>query len=150
MNPALKFTLKVWFTSAALSPVIIALWQMVYHNISGDDIAILLFLILFGGIFSIPSAALLWLAAYLIPIKSGLNYPAQKTLLTIVGLSLTCLPFFIITGDLSLNNDIGYIIIIYAITIVAGIWVYPLRPADSDTLEIPIENQPDQDANTLI
>jgi hypothetical protein len=131
----LKYTLKVWLTSVFILPLIILLYGVINsHGNIGDAPALAIFEIVIGGISSMPSALLLWLTVYLLS-KTTLNCQAQKTVLTFSGVLLTALPFFFITGDLSLDTGVGYVIALYASTIIAGIWLYQLQPPTDDVLQ---------------
>jgi hypothetical protein len=136
MRPALKYTLKVWLTSVCVSPVIITLYESLRLKSmsASDDAVFVIFAIIFGGIFSMPCAVLLWLTTHGV-LKTSLNNEAQKTVLTFIGAALTGLPVVLINGNLSLNNAIGYMTTLYAITIVAGIWIYRLQPQTDDVLQ---------------
>jgi hypothetical protein len=134
MHPAPKYTLKVWLSSVCVSPVIIILYESLrFKSIPvGDEAAFVIFAIIFGSIFSMPSAGLLWLTTHGV-LKTSLSNEAQKTVLTFVGVALTGLPIFLFDNS-SLNTDVGYVIILYAATIVTGIWVYRLQPAIDENL----------------
>jgi hypothetical protein len=129
MHSSIKYTLKVWSTSVIVSAAFIVLCFISHNNNDlVGTISFWFYIIVFGGMLSIPSATLLWITTYVL-LKTNFNNIVQKSILTFVGILLTALPFFFIVGDFRLASDLDLTIILFAVPVVAGIWIYRLQPA---------------------
>jgi len=89
----------------------------------------------FWGYFLVPSFCILWLGAYLIVRYTDWNIIIQKIVLTFLGIGLSSLPFFILSGAWTFRGERVPYSLIYAAVIVAGIWFYRLRPKEEESVE---------------
>ena len=132
---AFFYTLKIWVTALLLSPVIIAFCESSLSNVLGDCLALMIIGSIFGAIFSFPSFCALWLGAYLIVRYADWNIIIQKIVLTFLGIGLSILPFFILSGSWTFRGERVPYSLIYAAVIVAGIWFYRLKPKGEESTE---------------
>lgn len=134
MLSSLKYTLKVWQTAVFAAPVIPMITLSLPAESIDSAVMTWLYFSIFGMLFSIPSALILWLSTYLMRLCKMLTVIQIKALLTLISIALTLLPFIWFGfGNVSNWRD-AFIPIIYALTIVAGIWFYKLD-ADKYYLE---------------
>jgi hypothetical protein len=127
----LKFTLKVWQTAALLSPVLITLYTSVtkfrssFLQLTSPDevISFCFFGYIFGSLFTIPCALILWLVTLLANKYIMMGVVSGKMLLSLIGFMLALAPF-ILLGMMNTNEI--YVPLCYAGVIIAGIWLYSL------------------------
>jgi uncharacterized membrane protein len=89
--------------------------------------------IVISGLLSLPCLLLLYLACKYI-VKYAGNTTTFKLLLTLAGVVLTYVPFWIIDDfNPLLDKDLlsQSLFISYCVLIVAGIWLYKLKPVSS-------------------
>lgn len=130
---ASDYALKVWATSIFVGPLFVLAFSLIKAsvnktltstNVSG--LGIILVIVLFGAILSLPSFLLFYLACRYI-ISHIDNVQLSKTLLSILGIILTYLPFLII-------DDFNYLLdkdqlsqplfITYSSAIIGSIWFH--------------------------
>ncbi len=130
---ALEYTIRVWLTSVLFGPILLILGLLMH---SQGEYGILLVAILFGAFLSIPSFFLLYFfTKYSTKLQD--NIIITKCLLTIVGILLTYIPFYILNGyHLMLDGDLlsRYFFISYCIVIIFGVWFYKLKLVDAETI----------------
>jgi len=131
MKQALIYNLKVWLTAVITGPPLYLIVEEIVNkhnqtNLEGGILFVLMSLF-YGLALSIPSYLLLLLSVYLSTrwLESGL---VTKLILTVVGTSLTLIPFLLVFGH---DDSITRIETIpwcfsYCVVIVIGIWLYKL------------------------
>ena len=131
MKQVLIYSLKVWLTSVLLGPLLYYPAQIIIepqypHQFHYD--------VKYGFIFSLPSLVVAIITVVLIkPIPTTLT--VKKLLLSIVGVVLTAMPFYLLKGGW-VQQGTEYLIA-YGSIIVIGIWVYRLEPmVNNNTTDI--------------
>ncbi|MBE9584977.1 hypothetical protein IM792_11005 [Mucilaginibacter sp. JRF] len=129
MNIALKYTLRVWQTAVFVAPVFILMLSIVPSEGASDAFFIYLIGIVAGFIWSIPSFLFLAICAFIVS-TSRISITSAKAWLTVAGLALSWLPFYMLDGVRFITDDDTsslYFISIYAIVIVISIWMFRLE-----------------------
>ena len=124
----IKYTLKVWATALFMAPVIIVASGLMKSFNINDALGMIMFGILIGAIYSLPSVALLAIATCFIA-KYNMPLLYKKAVLTVIGIVLTMLAFIIFnSGKSILFEELSWDRAVYATAIIAGIWFYRLTP----------------------
>lgn len=123
MKQALIYSLKVWLTTAIISPILIIIIRLMIdatliHSHTSGLLVLYLFMLGTGLMLSLPSAILLWLMAYSI-IISKVAVTFQRTLIAIVSFLLVCIPLIIIGFMLDTRDLIYHIGTYYLVTVIA-------------------------------
>jgi len=127
MKQALIYSLKIWLTAVVIAPIVTEIVDYLIRAGSTDE-GVFYFILLsipYGLLLSLPCWVLLWLAVYLIG-KTGLSITYKKVLLSVIGLALTVLPFYLVFGHDDGSNTLELWIwpFSYTLVIIAGIWFY--------------------------
>lgn len=136
MKQAIIYSLKVWLTAVLLSPLLSVILFEPFDDHNSTDIKGALFFILlsipYGLVLSIPSWLLLWISVWLVN-RLSTSSIKKKWMLSIIGLVLSLLPFYLIFGhdDNPVGEGAIEWAVAYCIVILAGIWFYPLKGRDS-------------------
>ena len=139
-NGPLKYALKTWQTAVFFAPFIIIAFGLLHAGSIGDAVMFFAFGALTGMVFSVPSALLFWLAAY-ITTKQDIHWKYKKIILSVIGVTLTMLAFMLYADGTLPGKDMFAFIIIYAAVIVAGVWIYKLRTVPAEEELYPAGNQ---------
>jgi type IV secretory pathway VirB3-like protein len=124
---ATYYSLSVWLTSVILTPIIVTLYLARKENMPPDK-EIGPMMLMWGGIFSIPSLLILGLTCHYL-VNRFHTVKAVKMVLTVISVILTYAPFWVI-NRFSFKDDSGTVSLFflpYCLTIVAGIWFYRLK-----------------------
>jgi hypothetical protein len=121
MKQALIFSLKVWVTAVIIGPLLRLFTMRIIGQISHSDTELLEISLVIGGIVSIPSWLLLFLATVQIN-KIAFTLAVKKLIITFIGIIFTLLPFQVLFVGVPSEWSIYYCIVI-----VAGIWFYKLN-----------------------
>jgi hypothetical protein len=121
MKQALIFSLKVWVTAVIIGPVLYILTTRIMGQVSHNDIELLEISIILGGVLSIPSWLLFFIATVQIN-KVTYILVAKKLIITFIGIVFTLLPFYTFFKGTPSEWSICYCVVI-----VAGIWFYKLN-----------------------
>ena len=137
MKQAIVYSLKVWLTSVAAAPFFVLIIGLLGKM--GEGVGIALAMLMLGTLFSLPSFLLLLLACWIL-IRTQRKVVVIKVGLTLIGVLLTYIPFFII-------NDYAFLInrdelsrtffVIYSLLITFGIWFYKFKGAGKKQINIP-------------
>ena len=127
-----NYVIKIWTTSVIAGPMLLVVIALIQHNVTEDPFAITEFLtiILMGSIFSLPSMVIFYLACRL-AIPNARNKIFLKGLLSVIGVLLVYIPFFIIDDFhplLNIDQLSRLLFITYAPVIIATIWLYKIKP----------------------
>ncbi|MDB4905039.1 MAG: hypothetical protein JWQ63_4320 [Mucilaginibacter sp.] len=135
MIQAFIYTLKVWWTAAIVSPILILIFlPNQNHSDNSQDFIITCLVVFVGAIYSVPSAILFYLTSRWV---NKLKVYLQKLILTVVSTVLTYLPFGLIKGiRLEFDNSTIVLLGSYYIVIVAGIWLYKLMLVNNESISI--------------
>ena len=129
--------MKVWITGLFLSPFVYFLFNGLAHTnglgaLAREFTGFMVFSIVLGSVFSLPSYALLYFITILVN-KSQRSALSKKAILLIVSIILTILPFYVFSlvnlnegqhANLKLEG-------FYLATITASIFCYEMRAPDS-------------------
>jgi heme/copper-type cytochrome/quinol oxidase subunit 4 len=132
-----KYSMKVWITGLFLSPFVYFLFNGLDHTnglgaLAREFTGFMVFSIVLGSVFSLPSYALLYFITILVN-KSQRSALSKKAILLIVSIILTILPFYVFSlvnlnegqhANLKLEG-------FYLATITASIFCYEMRAPDS-------------------
>lgn len=123
-----SYSLKIWLTSASLSPVIFVLIDLGMVSVMAF-LFMFFFMFLYGLLFSAPCFAMLYLAVKLTNrLKSK---PAiKKGILVLAGIALTIISLYMYAAQQReynnfIDNGMAYC---YLLTTIAGIIFYKLNP----------------------
>ena len=140
MKQAIVYSLKVWLTSVVVAPFLVLLIGLLGKM--GEGVGIALAMLMLGTMFSLPSFLLLSLACWALT-RMQSKIVMIKVELTLIGVLLTYIPFFII-------NDYAFLInrdelsrtffVIYSLLITFGIWFYKFKGASKEQTDIPDSN----------
>lgn len=140
MKQALIYSLKVWLTSVVAAPFLVLLIGLLARM--ADRVGIVLAMFILGMLFSLPSFLLLSLSCR--TLKSMQNKVVIiKAELTVIGVLLTYIPFFIINDyAFLLNRDESskYFFVLYSLLIIFGIWYYKLNGGSVEPVNLPDNN----------
>ena len=129
MKQAFIYSLKVWLTAVFITPLLLKLFWMIINESSGSNAVGAL--IIFGGILSIPSVLLLFLTS-LILISKAITVTSMKLILSLAGIILAYLPVWILNGrQFALDSFMLNFFVGYTVVVIAGIWVYKLKPGNA-------------------
>jgi hypothetical protein len=134
MKQALIYSLKVWLTSVVAAPFLFLTLELLKHT--GIAIEILPIAWLIGGMLSVPSFILLYITSNCL-VKLHYNIVSSKIMLSLIGIVLTYVPFFLINGyHLLLDGDLLSLplFISYSCAILACVWSYKLGLSPSTDL----------------
>jgi hypothetical protein len=129
-NNALGFSLKVWLTALFLGSLGSGIILTDGHTGFSGLISWLSLSIIFGGIFSLPSFAILFLSSWKL-CNISLTNLNRKLILTGVGILSCLLAFYFAIDIFSTDFDL---FLPYFVTIIASIWFYKLNPATQSSL----------------
>lgn len=137
MNPTLKYTVKIWLAGALLTPVFILLFNLFPSKGASDFMFIYLICAVVGLLWSIPSFFVLIISTSILS-SINLKTNALKSWLTIVGIALVRLPFYMFDPDISILNDNSLIniIFIYVTVITTAIWLFRLETRADQLTEV--------------
>ncbi|TWJ03502.1 hypothetical protein JN11_01048 [Mucilaginibacter frigoritolerans] len=128
MKQTLIYSLNVWLTSVVAAPLLFLIFTLPKNT--GIGIEILPFEWLMGGVLSVPSFLLLYLTSnYLVRLRFSILI--DKIILSLVGILLTYIPFFLINGyHLILDGDqlSQPLFICYSCATVICLWFYKFNP----------------------
>ena len=140
MKQAIVYSLKVWLTGVVVAPFLVLMIGLLGKMVDGIGIA--LAMLMLGTLFSLPSFLLLSLACWALT-RMQRKVVIIKAELTLIGVLLTYIPFFII-------NDYAFLInrdelsrtffVIYSLLITFGIWFYNFNGASKEQIDIPGNN----------
>jgi len=140
MKQAIVYSLKVWLTSVVVAPFLVLLIGLLGKM--GEGVGIALAMLMLGTLFSLPSFLLLSLACWALT-RMQSKIVMIKVELTLIGVLLTYIPFFII-------NDYAFLInrdelsrtffVVYSLLITFGIWFYKFNGASKKQINIPDSN----------
>ena len=140
MKQAIVYSLKVWLTSVVVTPFLVLLTGLVGKM--GEGVGFALAMLMLGTLFSLPSFLLLSLACWALT-RMQRKIVMIKVELTLIGVLLTYIPFFII-------NDYAFLInrdelsrtffVVYSLLITFGIWFYTFKGASKEQINIPDSN----------
>ncbi|SRR5258708_38854957 len=137
MIQAFIYTLKVWWTAAIVSPILILIFlPNQNHSDSSQDFIVTCLVVFVGAIYSVPSAILFYLTSRGV---NKLKVYLQKLILTVASTVLTYLPFGLIKGiRLQFDNSTIVVLGSYYIVIVVGIWFYKFTPVNNESTNVTI------------
>ena len=134
MKLAILYSIKIWLTSVVLSPVVFVFGDDLIHPNNSEwfysALGFIGFSIVYGLVLSIPCVIILFLfAGSLVYRKLDMIY--KKLLLSIVGIVLSILPFYLLFRGDDNRFDLYTFFwsLSYCFFIVAGVWFYELEPA---------------------
>jgi hypothetical protein len=129
------YSVKVWATSVLIGPIVLLfVAPLLAYRANGsffkiEDIELFIVIILMGAICSLPSFAVFYFISKVI-INYFHNPLYSRLLLTVIGVLVIYLPFFLIDdGSFLLNIDIlsRPMFTSYSIVLIASIWLYKLK-----------------------
>ncbi|PWV56608.1 hypothetical protein [Chitinophaga sp. S165] len=129
-----SYSLKIWLTSASLSPVIFVLFDLGMVSVMAF-LFMLFFMLLYGLLFSAPCFALLCLA---VKLTNRLKYSLgiKKGILVLAGIVLTLVPFYSYYPQQEyfkfIDNGMIYC---YLFSTMTAIIFYKLHPAVNKLIE---------------
>jgi hypothetical protein len=109
------------------APLIIVACGFIKSGNLGDAIMLFAFGAITGMVFSIPSALLFWLSAYIIT-RQEIAWAYKKVILSVIGIALTLLAFMLYADGAMPGRSLLTYLTVYATVIVAGVWIYKLKP----------------------
>ena len=143
-----EYALKVWMTGAFAGPGLICLyflfeqvfkgWIYVIFDNFFTSIGIYLVSAVIGVLVSAPSFFLLWICVWLIN-RLSLQDMTKKSLIFIVSTGLTMLPYYYFLKGEIWNAVIIKTILPYWLSVGFGIFIYPLKTAESGLSPVPNE-----------
>jgi|GEM_PF-4122014 len=128
MKQSFIYSLKVWLTAVFVAPALIIGIQTLQHNYGLTHWVAYYVAVVVGGLYSLPSAALFYLAVYLAK-RFYMGQIQAKIWLTFAGILLTLLAMTFLSRGLPNSKEVFYTEV-YAGVIVAGVWFYKLKPAE--------------------
>lgn len=133
MNSILKYTIRIWLTGALLTPIFILLFNLFPSEGASDFLFIYLIGAVVGLLWSIPSFFILIISTSLLS-SMQLRKNALKSWLTIAGIVLVRLPFFVFDPQGSILDDNSFlnIIFMYVAVITTAIWLFHLKQSNKE------------------
>ena len=157
MKPAIIYSLKVWLTTSILTPILITLMHCYFlasnhlnpfHNPKVFHRELLHLITMIEGtcIFMVPLGLGLYYSVILLN-KRSIRSVAIKGYLSIIGVTLAVLPDAVFLFYMIWSNPdspfititiIGFThaMVCYALSVLAGIWFYKLKPNPGSALSI--------------
>jgi len=137
MKPVRSYCLRIWFTSFLIAPVIILVAQLPFGgegNFFSEPLwsmlqlmSYMLYMVFFGLLLSVPGFILFYLITSLLS-KIILNRNLVKLTLSVIGIALFVLLFFLLFHTQSFLNKRGFIAYsAYPLLFLSGIWFYKLN-----------------------
>jgi hypothetical protein len=117
----LFYCLRVWFSALLVGTVLLETFTR------GDNFKFIVFMLLVGSAYSIPSLLLAWIVSFLIIRTSG-SRRAKRLWIAVLAVPLVVLPFIIaLQGDVEYDwQSMFRIAGLYYLPILAGIFFYSL------------------------
>ncbi|RKR82541.1 hypothetical protein BDD43_2726 [Mucilaginibacter gracilis] len=136
MDHTLKYSFKVWVTSAILASILS--WLIVFVQVNSIHDFILGLELLLGmpvmivltGMFTFPSAIILYFSVRYLT-RYYIGFVCTKMILTLLGLLLTSVYVYML-NDFSFHSNIftlDYLLVVapYYFAIIISIWIYKLK-----------------------
>jgi len=133
MKHAILYSIKIWLTSVVISPVVFIVGDCLTHpnNRIGlyGCLGFIGYSLAYGLVLSIPCWLILFLMAGSL-VNRNLNMVYKKLLISIIGVALSILPFYLLFR----NDDNGFDLytfiwsLSYCSFIIVGVWFYELEP----------------------
>ena len=136
MKQSFIYSIKVWLTAVFVAPALIIGIQTLQHNYSLTNGIAYYVGVVVGGLYSVPSAVLLYLTVYLAN-RFYMGQIRAKILLTFAGGLLTLLAMVLSCGGLPSIKEVFYTEV-YASVIVAGVWFYKLKMVERQPVEVSV------------
>jgi hypothetical protein len=130
----MRYTLKVWLFTGIISPLFIALVLGIFINKSKFDsifksYEIIVLMILFGLILSLPSMILFYLIKR--NLRENISNWLKKSALSVYSFLSVWLTFYIVDkGFITKWSEQTIWVLIYSITIVLGIWILKIPKSE--------------------
>lgn len=131
MKRSFIYSIKVWLTAVFVAPALIIGIQTLQHNYSLTHGIAYYVGVVVGGLYSVPSAALLCLAVDIVSRYCRREVTA-KIWLTFAGMLLTLLAMCICSEGLPNSKEVFYTEV-YTAVIVAGVWFYEVKMVEQRT-----------------
>jgi hypothetical protein len=122
-----EYALKTWQTSVLLSPVFISIYLCITQY-EPEPLSFILLAIVISIIYSFPSFLIFAFACRWVAGRNR-TMVQKKSLLSIIGISLTTLAFYLFYNGIFMHGIMPGLILyvtIYSSAIVIGIWFYKL------------------------
>ena len=145
MKQTLMYSLKVWLTTVVVTPLLATLVLGLFMRSSdhsepiGDDLGFFLACVVFGLAYSITPFLVMWYVGFRINSRSWATGKVKMLLMTIsiVLSALMFISFDLYRGFLDWNTL--YLGLPYIAVLALSIWLYKLKPADSN-IDIQLES----------
>ena len=133
MKQTLAYSLKVWLTSAIVTPLFLTLWNtstIPGHPALVDVLESTLFIMVYGLVLSMPCLILLWVCTTQLT-KRRISELVTKLILSIIGIP-------VIFGLIRIVAPYSMLLLptIYLTCVVACLWLYKLKPVTTEPTNI--------------